>query len=232
VVFFQNGEDRRLFIDRRIVQEQQARVLPGSGVDLDRFVPAPPGEGPPVFLLVGRLLRDKGVAEFVEAARLLRSELPGARFQLLGPIDSGNRTAIARAELDSWVNEGVIEYLGTADDVRPHIAASSAVVLPSYREGMPRSLLEGAAMERPLIATDVPGCRDIVHDGWNGFLCSVRDPVSLAGAMRKLAESPASRRLAMGKAARREVQERYSEELVITAYLDALGELETTQTRS
>src|SRR4249919_1949015 len=110
VVFFQNDEDRRLFVEQGIVRPDQARVLPGSGVDLRRFVPAPLPEGPPVFLLVGRLLRDKGVIEFVEAARSLRSELPGARFQLLGPIDEGNRTSISRSELDAWDGEGVIEY--------------------------------------------------------------------------------------------------------------------------
>jgi glycosyltransferase involved in cell wall biosynthesis len=225
VVFFQNAEDRQLFVDRRIVRTDQARVLPGSGVDLERFVPAPPPKGPPSFLLVARLLRDKGVIEFVEAARLLHSILPGARFQLLGPIDPGNRTAISRAQLDGWVEEGMIDYLGTTDDVRPFIAAASAVVLPSYREGLPRSLLEAAAMARPMIAADVPGCRDVVEDGVNGYLCAVRDAASLAGTMRCLAELPIAQRLAMGEAARRKVQERFSEELVVGAYLDVLAGL-------
>jgi glycosyltransferase involved in cell wall biosynthesis len=225
VVFFQNAEDRQLFVDRRIVRTDQARVLPGSGVDLERFVPAPPPKGPPSFLLVARLLRDKGVIEFVEAARLLHSILPGARFQLLGPIDPGNRTAISRAQLDGWVEEGMIDYLGTTDDVRPFIAAASAVVLPSYREGLPRSLLEAAAMARPMIAADVPGCRDVVEDGVNGYLCAVRDAASLAGTMRCLAELPIAQRLAMGEAARRKVQERFSEELVVDAYLDVLAGL-------
>jgi glycosyltransferase involved in cell wall biosynthesis len=223
VVFFQNAEDRQLFVDRRIVRTDQARVLPGSGVDLERFVPAPLPEGPPIFLLVSRLLRDKGVREFVEAARSLRSALPTARFQLLGPIDEGNRTAISPVELDRWVEQGVIDYLGTTDDVRPFIAAASAVVLPSYREGLPRSLLEAAAMARPLIAADVPGCRDVVEDGVNGYLCAVRDAASLAGAMWRLAELPIAQRLAMGKAARRKVQERFSEEFVVHAYLDVLA---------
>jgi glycosyltransferase involved in cell wall biosynthesis len=227
VVFFQNEEDRRLFVERRLVRSGQSRVIPGSGVDLNRFKPTPPADGPPTFLLVGRLLRDKGVGEFVEAARLLRRDIPRARFHLLGPIDEGNRTAIAKAELDSWVRGGVVEYLGTTDDVRPFIAAATAIVLPSYREGLPRSLLEAAAMERPLIATDVPGCREVVEDGSNGYLCRVRDPASLAAAMKRLAELPDEDRLAMGQAARRQVQERFSEEFVIRTYLDVLAELKT-----
>ena len=226
VVFFQNGEDRDLFVRRRLVRDAQARVLPGSGVDLDRFTPAPQAEGPPTFLLVGRLLRDKGVYEFVEAARSLGETLAGARFQLLGPIDEGNRTAIQRGELDRWVREGVVEYLGTTDDVRPFIAASTAVVLPSYREGLPRSLLEAAAMGRPLVAADVPGCRDVVEDGVNGFLCVVRDAASLASAMRRLAELSPERRNEMGAAGRRKVEEQFSEEFVVRAYLDVLAGLD------
>jgi glycosyltransferase involved in cell wall biosynthesis len=225
VVFFQNVEDRDLFVERRIVRKDQARVLAGSGVDLGRFTPAPPAAGPPAFLLVARLLRDKGVLEFVDAARSLRLELPDARFQLLGPIDDGNRTAISRAEVESWVAEGVIEYLGTTDDVRPAIAAATALVLPSYREGLPRSLLEAGAMARPLIATDAPGCRAVVEHGVNGYLCAVRDAGSLAAAMRRMVELPEAERLAMGEAARRKVQDEFGEERVIRAYLDVLADL-------
>jgi glycosyltransferase involved in cell wall biosynthesis len=226
LVFFQNEEDRQLFVERAIVKPGQARVAP-LGIDLDHFAPAPLSDGPPTFLLIARLLRDKGVVEFMQAARSLRAELPNAQFQLLGPIDEGNRTAIARAELDDWVRDGVVEYLGTTDDVRPFIAAATAIVLPSYREGLPRSLLEAAAMERPLIATDVPGCRELVEDGSNGYLCRVRDPASLAAAMKRLAELPDEDRLAMGQAARKQVQERFSEEFLIRSYLNVLSELKT-----
>jgi glycosyltransferase involved in cell wall biosynthesis len=229
VVFFQNQEDRSLFVDRGIVRSDQARVLPGSGVDLESFLPAPLPDGPPIFLFIGRLLRDKGVMEYVEAARSVRRDLPGARFQLLGGVDEGNRTGVPRLQLDAWVAEGVIEYLGTTEDVRPFIAAASAVVLPSYREGLPRSLLEAAAMERPLIASDVPGCRDVVEDGVNGFLCSVRDPASLASAMKQLANLPHARHVAMGEAGRRRVQERFSEAFVVRAYLDVLSGLDAAE---
>jgi glycosyltransferase involved in cell wall biosynthesis len=225
VVFFQNEEDKQLFVDRRIIRAAQAQVLPGSGVDLEHFSPAPPAAGPAIFLFIARLLRDKGVAEFVDAARELRQDLPHARFQLLGPIDPGNRTGVSRTELDAWVTEGVIEYLGVTDDVRPFIAAATAVVLPSYREGMPRVLLEAGAMARPAIASDVPGCRDIIEDGVNGYLCQARDASSLAGAMRRMAELPAAQGLAMGDAARRRVQREFSEELVVETYLKALAEI-------
>ena len=222
VVFFQNGEDRELFTRRRIIRSDQGRVLPGSGIDLSRFTAAPAWSGPPVFLFVGRLLRDKGVVEFVEAARSLRKALPGARFQLLGQFDEGNRTAISRTDVESWVADRDVEYLGAVDDVRPAIASATAVVLPSYREGLPRSLLEAGAMARPLIATDVPGCRDVVEHGVNGYLSAVRDPQSLAGAMRRMAELPQAERLAMGEAARRKVQDEFGEERVIRAYLEVL----------
>jgi glycosyltransferase involved in cell wall biosynthesis len=188
-------------------------------------VPTDIPQGPPVFLLIARLLGDKGVREYVEAARSLHNELPGARFQLLGPIDENNRTAISRAELDAWVAEGAVEYLGGTDDVRPYIGASSVVVLPSYREGLPRSLLEGAAMARPLIATDVPGCRELVEDGVSGFLCAARDGSSLAQAMKRFARLSRRETREMGRSARAMVEERYSEELVLRAYLDVLGEL-------
>jgi len=225
VVFFQNEEDRALFVQRRIVRPEQACVLPGSGVDLEHFAAAPLPEGPPVFLYIGRLLRDKGVVEFVEAARSLRAELPRARFQLLGGLDEGNRTAIRADELAAWQREGLVEHLGTTDDVRPFIAAASAIVLPSYREGLPRSLLEAAAMGRPLIASDVPGCREVVEDGVNGFLCTVRDSSSLAESMRRLAHLPRQQQIAMGEAGRRRVQEWFSEAFVVQAYLDVLAGL-------
>jgi len=229
VVFFQNQEDRALFIDRRIVKPSQAQVLPGSGVDLDFFLPAPLPNGRPTFLFIGRLLRDKGVVEFVEAARTLRADSPEARFQLLGALDEGNRTGIGQAEVDGWVADGIVEQLGTTDDVRPFIAAATAVVLPSYREGLPRSLLEAAAMARPLIASDVPGCRDVVEDGVNGFLSEVRNPGSLAAAMRRLLQLPRPQQIAMGEAGRKRVQERFSEAFVVRAYLDVLAGLDAAK---
>lgn len=224
-VFFQNPDDRALFVDRGLVQQDKAKLLPGSGVDLQQFASVALPQGPVTFLFIGRILGDKGVRELAEAARDLSSEHLDIRVQLLGPIDEGNRTSIPRTELESWVRDGVIEYLGAADDVRPFIAKATAVVLPSYREGLPRSLLEAGAMGRPLIATDVPGCRDVVHDGVNGFLCAVRDPASLEQCMRRFAALTVEERAAMGSQSRRKIEAKFNEEVVIGAYLGALGKL-------
>ncbi len=227
VVFFQNEDDRDLFLDRRLVQAKQARLLPGSGIDLERFAPAPmpAAEEPPVFLMIARLLRDKGVVEFVEAARKVKVRHPLARFQLLGAVGSENRSAIDRPMVEGWVAEGVVEYLGTTADVRPAIAAASCVVLPSYREGAPRTLIEAAAMARPLIATDVPGCRAVVDRDISGFLCEIRSYVSLAGEMERfLALSPDARG-AMGVAGRAKMEREYDQALVVDAYRAALDEI-------
>lgn len=223
-VFFQNADDADLFVDRKIVRRDQVRLLPGSGIDLDHFSPAPPTDQIR-FLFIGRLLGDKGVREFVEAARLLRADRPDWQFQLLGPIDEGNRSAIKQAELDQWLADGCVEHLGAAEDVRPFIAAATAVVLPSYREGLPRSLLEAAAMTRPLIATDVPGNRHIVRHGFNGLLCAARDPADLAKAMEKLASMPLDERDALGQAGRALVESEFGEAKVIQAYLQAVAQL-------
>jgi glycosyltransferase involved in cell wall biosynthesis len=226
-VFFQNAEDRDLFVERRIVSAGRAKLLPGSGIDTERFRPAPAraaGARPFVFLLVARLLRDKGVGEYVEAARQVRKEAPDTRFRLLGFLDSDNRTAFSRAELEAWVEEGLIDYLGSSDDVRPAIADSDCVVLPSYREGLPRTLLEAAAMGKPLIATDVPGCRQVVRSDVNGLLCRVRDPGSLAAAMIEMLRAPPERRAEWGKAARSIVESEYDERIVVERYLAAIGE--------
>lgn len=225
VVMFQNPDDIALFRSQRIVREDQARLLPGSGVDLKHFSPASLPRGEPRFLLVGRLLGDKGVRELVAAARILKSSHPGWRFQLLGEVDEGNRTGIQTEELQAWVGEGVVEHLGHSADVRPHIAAATSVVLPSYREGLPRSLLEAAAMARPLIATDVPGNRQLVSHETNGLLCAVRDPASLAEAMERVGSLEADKLEEMGRQARALVEREYSQERVIQAYLEVLQQL-------
>ena len=223
-VFFQNEDDRDLFLDRKLVCADQARLLPGSGIDLVRFAAAemPSADAPPVFLMIARLLRDKGIIEFVEAARLIKARHPEARFQLLGATGSENRTAIDSATVEGWVAEGVVEYLGTTNDVRPVIAAASCVVLPSYREGAPRTLIEAAAMARPLIATDVPGCRAVVDPDVSGFLCEVRNSDSLAIAMGRFLALSSDARTAMGQAGRAKMEREFDQALVVAAYREAL----------
>ena len=228
VVFFQNADDQALFLQRRLVKPDQARRLPGSGIDLDRFaatsLPArAPGDGP-VFLMIARVLRDKGAVEYAQAAQALKATHPRARVQLLGPMDAVNRSAIDPAEVARWQAEGWIEYLGETDDVRPYIAAADCVVLPSYREGAPRTLLEAAAMARPLIATDVPGCRDMVEDGKTGFLCPVRDAAGLAQAMTRFSTLSRPEMAEMGAAGRAKIAREYDQALVIAAYRDLISE--------
>lgn len=222
-VFFHNAEDLDLFVSRRLVTPERARVIPGSGVNLEKFrAVALPGSGERVtFLFIGRLLWEKGVGEFVEAARTLKARFPEARFQSVGSRDASRRGVPAN-QLDEWRVEAVVEFPGDTPDVRPFIEAADCIVLPSYREGMPRVLLEGAAMGRPLIAADVPGCRQVVEEGVTGFRCVVRSAESLAEAMQKFIELPHDRRSGMGKQARSLVEREFSEEKVEQAYIDAL----------
>ena len=217
-VFFQNAEDRALFVERRLVRTDSARLLPGSGIDLARFAAAAMPEGPPAFLMIARLLRHKGVAEYFEAARLVRAEYPEARLRLVG-ASGGNRTAISEATLQTWLCEGHVEWLGPTNDVRPEIAASHCVVLPSYREGAPRTLIEAAAMARPVIATDVAGCREVVEDGVTGWLCEVCSGESLAAAMASFIAMSGTERALMGARGRAKMEREYDEAIVVAAYL-------------
>lgn len=223
-VFFQNSDDRDLFVSRKLITAEQAELLPGSGIDLVHFsaTPMPNNDGQVAFLMIARLLRDKGVIEYVDAARSLRATGCNARFCLLGAMGSKNRTAIASDTVKEWVQEGIIEYLGEVSDVRPQIASADCIVLPSYREGAPRTLIEGAAMARPLIATDVPGCRDIVEDKRTGFLCVARDSASLATALKAFLALSQDERVVMGEAGRRRIVQFYDQAYVVSAYEKAI----------
>ena len=225
-VFFQNRHDLELFVGSGLVRADQARLVPGSGVDLEHFRPLPkPQEDSRAFrfLFVGRLLRDKGLGEFAEAARLLRPRWPHVEFAILGFAGSDNRSAVPIAEVERWQSEGIVTFAGETDDVRPFLAGADCIVLPSYREGLPRSLLEAAAMARPMIATDVPGCRDVVSHGQEGLLCEARSPRSLAEAMEAMLRLDERERAAMGARARQKVERQFDEALVVRAYMDALA---------
>lgn len=224
-VFFQNADDAALFTEQGLVTATQVGLLPGSGVNLAHFtvVPRPEPEGRPFrFLFIARLLRDKGVLEYIEASRLLRQQGIAVECQCLGAVDANNPTAISRAQVEEWQAEGLINYLGTTDDVRPFIAQADCVVLPSYREGTPRTLLEAAAMGRPLIATDVPGCRDVVEHGVNGLLCAAKSSHDLAEAMSQFIQQSDEEWRTMAQASRALVEARYDEKLVIDAYMQVL----------
>ena len=218
-VVFQNEDDRSEFLAAGLVDAERTLRVPGSGVDLERFAPVPlPTGGAPVFLFVGRVLSDKGVREFVQAARQMRSRRPDLIFRILGRVGADNPTAILLDEVRSWEEESLVELLGACDDVRPHLAHALCVVLPSYREGLPMVLLEAAAMARPCIAADVPGCRDAVVDGRTGLLCAPRDSAALAGAMQRFIDAGPAVWASMGAAGRRHVEDHFDEHRVIETY--------------
>jgi glycosyltransferase involved in cell wall biosynthesis len=220
-VFFQNPDDRAVFTAAGIIPELKTSLLPGSGIDLGRFSPSFEGRAPGsgfTFLLVSRLLWAKGVGEYVAAAERVRARSPELRFQIAGILEPGRSGAVPEADVRRWQEQGVIEYLGALTDVRPAINRADCVVLPSYYpEGTPRSLLEAAALGRPLITCDVPGCREIVREGVNGFLCRPRDVGDLASAMGRMAALPPEVHSRMGQDSRREAEQRFDEQIVSSA---------------
>lgn len=224
-VFFQNADDLALFTGAGLVPQRSTGLVPGSGLNLGHYVPTETASSlqqPFRFLLVARMLKDKGIEEFAEAAREVRRMNAAVEFQLLGTTGEGNPNGIPAEKLRAWEDEGLVTYLGRTDDVRPYLSAADCVVLPSYREGVPRSLLEAAAMARPIIATDVVGCRDAVDDGVTGMLCKVKCPTALAEKMQQMIALSPAQRAAMGSAGRRKVEAQYDEQLVIQKYLQAL----------
>jgi glycosyltransferase involved in cell wall biosynthesis len=248
-VFFQNNDDRKLFLSLGIVRESTSDLLPGSGVDLSRFTFDESDSKNLVyglnielsnnlkselaiqknkkfrFTLIARMLWDKGIGEFVAASKLISIESHSVEFCLLGFLDSKNHGAISRGQMDIFEAQGII-YLGASDDVRLEIARSDCIVLPSYyREGTPRILLEAAAMGKPIITTDAVGCREVVDDGINGYLCKIRDAADLAKKMDAMLHLSSEERWKMGLAGRRKMERQFDEKIVVDKYLKALVEL-------
>ncbi len=219
-IIFQNPDDLREFERLGLVERGMAHVVNGSGVELKHYSPISlPGNS--TFLLIARLLADKGIREYVEAARQIRKSYPNARFLLVGWYDD-NPNSLRHEEVDSWIKQGIIEFLGRLEDVRPAIAQADVFVLPSYREGTPRTVLEAMAMGRPIITTDVPGCRETVVEGVNGFLVPSRDADAVALAMcRFLAEPGLAAQ--MGFESQRLAESRFDAEVVAKAVVDAAG---------
>lgn len=221
-VFFHNSDDCDLFVSQKLVVPEQARIVAGSGVDLDHFSPSPSRRigNPPTFLFVGRLLRDKGVKEFAQAASIVR-KAHSAKFLMLGSMEDHPKAA-STSELLKFVTSGDVELLGETGDVRPFMEAADCIVLPSYREGLPRVLLEASAMAKPVIATNVPGCRSVVEEGRTGLLCEPRSSLSLANAMMAFLEMSRKDRLSMGSRAREKAEREFSQDDVVDAYLETL----------
>lgn len=220
-VFFQNPDDRDLFFKLNLVKKEQAVLINGSGVNLDIFRKTAAPVEPLVFLLISRLIKEKGIHEYVEAAKVLKRRFPEVKFWLLGPIDN-KASSINKELISQWQTSGVIDYLGETRDVRPFIARSSVYVLPSYREGTPRSVLEAMAMGRPIITTDVPGCRETVENGENGILVPAKDVNKLVEAMEKFILSP-ELVAKMGEISRKIAEVKYDVHDVNRVLMQAMG---------
>jgi glycosyltransferase involved in cell wall biosynthesis len=213
-VIFQNSDDRAIFLKNRLVDPGRVALIRGSGVDNQRFMPSPEPNGMPVVILPARLLWDKGVGEFVEAARRVKADGLPARFVLVGDSDSENPAAVPEAQLQAWEKEGVIEWWGWHDDMDVVYAHAHIVCLPSYREGVPKTLIEAAACGRPIVASDVPGSREIVRPGENGLLVPARDIAALVASLKRLIQD-SDMRHAMGIRSRKIAEEEFSTGLII-----------------
>ena len=227
-IFFQNEDDRKLFLENELAIESITERLPGSGVDLSRFknIPAP-DDGVVRFLLVARMLFDKGVGYYVEAARELKKKYcKSVEFRLLGFLDIDNPSAVPKGKMTEWVEAGIVNYLGVSDKVEEEIAKVDCMVLPSYyREGVPKSLLEAGAMGKPIVTTDNVGCRETVDHLINGFLCAPRSKESLINALDKVIQMSHIERLRMGRASRSKIENEFDEKIIIEKYLLAINKV-------
>jgi len=228
-MWFVNVDDLKMFLDAKIVPERKTKVLPGEGIDTDKFsrsTPYPVDNKDFIFMLSARLLWDKGVGVYVEAAREIKKTYNNVRFQLLGFIDNQNPSAISREQVTEWENEGVIEYLGVTDNVMQYLMRINCFVLPSYyREGVPRALLEAASLEIPIITTDNVGCREVVKEGYNGVLCRLKDPHDLAEKMAGFLQTDKQKLAVMGRNGRAKVIAELHEQMVLKFYREALEEI-------
>ncbi|MEO8721665.1 MAG: glycosyltransferase family 4 protein [Ginsengibacter sp.] len=228
-VFFQNYDDMNLFIEKKFVNKDISERIPGSGVDYKKFSPMPKeelGENNFIFLFIGRLIKDKGIFEFVEAAKLLRIKYPKLIFNVIGPFWHQNlrSNTISKSDLQNWIVEGIIDYEGEKKDIRKFIARADCIVLPSYREGTSNILLEAASMEKPIVTTNTTGCKEIVEDRVTGFLCNVKDSHDLAEKLEEMLLLSEEERKQMGIKARQKMIKEFDKEIVLTAYSNAIEE--------
>lgn len=236
-VLFQNEDDLAVFVQNNLVDKAKTQIVPGSGIDVEKFQPQfclnmPSSQLPFAktkhqisFLLIARLLKDKGVYEFVEAAKQMLQTSTLATFHLLGDIDTNNPSAIDKATISQWENEGIIKYYGFTKDTRPYICAADCIVLPSYREGMPRVILESMAMGKPSITTDAPGCKDAIVHQVSGWICKAQDSNSLRDAMQMFLELDEVAKLKIGLNARNRAEEIFSTTAVNLFYINLLKNL-------
>jgi glycosyltransferase involved in cell wall biosynthesis len=225
-VFFQNPDDMNLFVNRKLVPAESVDLLPGSGIDLNKFKPAEFKRNKKfTFLLISRLITDKGILEYIDAVKSLKASGFDAHFQLLGPADPEHKRGIKLDVINEWVKSDTVEYLGSTNDVQKFIHNADCIVLPSYREGTPRTLLEASSSSKPIIATDVPGCNHVVKNYHNGLLCKLKDSNDLAEKMRELAGLDDEVLKTFGINGRLKMEAEYNESIVINKYLHALNQV-------
>jgi glycosyltransferase involved in cell wall biosynthesis len=231
-VVFQNRDDMRLFLERKLVKDHAVVLIPGSGIDTEHFQRETKDSQNKTFtfLMIARLIKDKGIEEYIDAIRIIRAGEYGnrCRFKILGSLYLSNPTAISKELLDEWIEEGIVEYLGHSDSVKEEIDKVDAVVLPSYREGLSRVLLEASSMEKPIITTDVPGCRDVVDDGVNGYLVNVKDSLELAEAIKKMVDLSKGDLENMGREGRNKVVNNFSQQQIVDQYMVLLNQIKRT----
>ena len=228
-IFFQNPHDLNYFLENNLVKKTKSKLLPGSGVDLKKFQfkLASPGNKKFVFLVIARLIRDKGIYEYIKAIEIIKQRYPDKmiEFQLLGESNSINQTAISTIELEDWINKGLINYLGVTDQVENFISKCHCVVLPSYREGMPRSILEALAIGRPVVVSDVPGCIDIVDHKINGLICKVKSSKDLARKMISIMRISQDTRDYLAMNGRKKIENFYDEKIVLDEYISSIDNI-------
>jgi glycosyltransferase involved in cell wall biosynthesis len=227
LVFFQNNDDKAFFLNSKLITKVNIDVLPGSGININEFVPQNKtySEAPFTFLLISRLIYDKGIIEYINAIKMLKSKGVNAKFQLLGQIDTKHARGIAKEVVDQWIEQDAVEYLGMVEDVKPFINNSDCVVLPSYREGTPRSLLEAASSGKPIVATNVAGCNNVVNHNVNGFLCEPKNAEDLATKMEEMLHLDPDTIKKMSIASRQIAVNKFSERIVIDKYLDSISKV-------
>jgi len=222
-LFVLNDDDYQLLLNTKLVPPEKLEIVHGSGIDIEKFAPMlneENGKGEIRLLYIGRLLKDKGIHELVDVLRKMRSDNIRYLCKFVGFIDADNVSAISACEINKWEKEKLIRYEGFTNDVRKFIGDSDVVVLPSYREGLPQSLLEASAMEKVIVATNIQGCKDIVLDGYNGFICEPKNPESLYAAIKKAVALSPERRVEMGKNGRKYVSGKFEKSIIYKRYLD------------
>ena len=221
LIIFQNKDDKDFFIKHKILKKQQYDIIAGSGVDTEHFYYSPSTYKNNItnFLYIGRIIKDKGIYELIEAFDYLKKVNNSIKLFILGNLDENNPSSISKSKIEEWERKNIIVFLGHDDEIREKIKASDCIILPSYREGMPKSLLEASSMGRPIIATDVPGCRDIVQDNITGYLCKSKSTKDLIDKIELFLKITPDKRIQMGKNARKIILDRFDQKIIIDKYI-------------